>query len=359
VSSTRGILGNIALMIASTCVFLLVIELGVRGLQASGRLEVLSSSALVERGDALESHNARLIRSSNPLLVHEFDVDDPLINALGARGPEIAREKPPHARRIAVLGDSVAFGLGVPTEQTFSTQLEKLINSENGSEAVQVLNFGVNGYGTAEELELYKTRVAALEPDILILGYVLNDPYPPEVMVAAVGDLLRDAARLDRISRVSQLLGWAWLRWKNLKRLAVGHVYYRAYADPGMWRRVTRSMAEFAELGRQRNLPVLVVIFPLLVDYSEYSFRDLHDQVRQLLEQERLPHIDLTRAYAAQGADRLRLRENDETHPNALGHSIAANEIHAWLTERGLLQQGAVREAERRLREEALRSRAR
>ena len=39
------------------------------------------------------------------------------VNELGLRGPETTREKPPGVRRIALLGDSIAFGYWVADEQ--------------------------------------------------------------------------------------------------------------------------------------------------------------------------------------------------------------------------------------------------
>ena len=46
------------------------------------------------------------------------------VNALGFRGLEIAREKPPGVFRLLVLGDSIAMGVGLPDNLVLSARLE-------------------------------------------------------------------------------------------------------------------------------------------------------------------------------------------------------------------------------------------
>jgi len=87
------------------------------------------------------------------------------INSHGVRGPEIAYAKPAGTARIVLLGDSHAFGFGVPAAYHFSSLLEGYLPG------VQVVNLGVNGYGIAQEL-LYLTREGfKYQPD-LVIAYV-------------------------------------------------------------------------------------------------------------------------------------------------------------------------------------------
>jgi hypothetical protein len=80
-------------------------------------------------------------------------------------------------RRIAILGDSYAFGYGCNDDQVVSAVLE---NALNGAPPVagrkwEVLNFGVSGYGQSEELILYRNKTRLYRPDTVILFYFEND----------------------------------------------------------------------------------------------------------------------------------------------------------------------------------------
>jgi hypothetical protein len=80
-------------------------------------------------------------------------------------------------RRIAVLGDSFAFGYGCNDDQVVSAVLENLLDDAPGAGAArwEVPNFGVSGYGQAEELILYRNKVRQYKPDTAVLFYFDND----------------------------------------------------------------------------------------------------------------------------------------------------------------------------------------
>jgi len=99
--------------------------------------------------------------SKNPLLRYELAPESmdgrTNINRHGMRDREYAVKKPPGTFRIAVIGDSIAYGLGVAEDSTFSTQLERLLEKyyqRAGDPKVEVLNFGVTGYSFAQVMEI-------------------------------------------------------------------------------------------------------------------------------------------------------------------------------------------------------------
>lgn len=78
--------------------------------------------------------------------------------------------------RILVLGDSQAWGFGVTDSQTFSVQLEELLSQRFPERDIQVLNAGVPGYGTADQLAFLETRGEELQPDIVVVQFLsVND----------------------------------------------------------------------------------------------------------------------------------------------------------------------------------------
>lgn len=84
------------------------------------------------------------------------------INSKGLRDEETPYEKPPGVYRIVLLGDSRAFGYGLPIEKHFSTLLEGYFRN------VEVVNMGVSGYGVDQELLLLQSEGFKYQPDVVI-----------------------------------------------------------------------------------------------------------------------------------------------------------------------------------------------
>jgi lysophospholipase L1-like esterase len=99
------------------------------------------------------------------------------INSEGLRDREHTKPKPPNTVRIAVLGDSYAEALQVPLEDAFWVVLEERLRScpAFAGRQVEVINFGVSGYGTAQELLTLREQVWDYAPDIVLLAVTTNN----------------------------------------------------------------------------------------------------------------------------------------------------------------------------------------
>ena|SRR5215831_18994017 len=95
------------------------------------------------------------------------------INRDGLRDRDHSKTKPPHTVRVAILGASMAEALQVPLEGTFWSILERELKSCKvfGDRVVEVINFGVSGYGTAQELLTFRQRAADYSPDVTVLAF--------------------------------------------------------------------------------------------------------------------------------------------------------------------------------------------
>ena len=94
------------------------------------------------------------------------------INRFGFRHGARAPHKPPGTWRVAVLGDSFIEAFQVPEEQTFCAQLERRLQAcaDFSDRRVEVLNFGVSGFGTAQELLMLRHYAARYQPDLVLLA---------------------------------------------------------------------------------------------------------------------------------------------------------------------------------------------
>jgi hypothetical protein len=84
-------------------------------------------------------------------------------NRYGFRGPAVDFERTA-ARRLVVLGDSFVWGLGVEDDDLFTTLLMRRSRTP-----LEVVNLGVSGYGTDQELLLWQRLGQRFRPDIVLL----------------------------------------------------------------------------------------------------------------------------------------------------------------------------------------------
>lgn len=97
-----------------------------------------------------------------------------IINSDGLRDREHELEKPSDVYRIVVLGDSYAEALQLPQENSFWGVLEKELNKTTGKK-IEVINFGVSGYGTAQQLLTLRHRALKYQPDLVLLAFLTGN----------------------------------------------------------------------------------------------------------------------------------------------------------------------------------------
>ncbi len=99
------------------------------------------------------------------------------INSDGLRDQEHSLIKPANALRIALIGDSYPETLAVPMEQAFWSVIKvKLEECDAASgKNIEIINFGVSGYGTAQELLMLREKVWKYSPDVVMLAVTTNN----------------------------------------------------------------------------------------------------------------------------------------------------------------------------------------
>lgn len=183
------------------------------------------------------------------------------INRFGFRGPAPRVGKPAGTFRIVVLGDSQTEALQVDFEDTFGEVLERRLSGcgtlPGDAERVEVLNFGVSGYGTAQALLTLRHAAAAFDPDLVLLAVytgndvrnnveaIERDPLRPYLTLGEDGRLALDDSFRDQpgFRRRASWLGRAAYGVLDASRLAqVGKAVWAAVRD----RRAARQAEERA-----------------------------------------------------------------------------------------------------------------
>jgi lysophospholipase L1-like esterase len=288
------------------------------------------------------------------------------INSQGFRGPEPSSD--PALARVIVIGDSITFGDNLALEETFPFLLQQELSSQGRN--LEVLNFGVPGYDTLQEVSSLEIRGLKYHPDVVVVAYCLND-----VSISSVS--LEQIQRMQRLrtasyyflyeSRLVDLVaqGVEKLRIKNWeKHVNEPAVFRREYANQidsigddesdllglmgqtptwpnstwyGDRDRVGRLRFGFrrlASLSRENGFRVVIMIIPLLLEKGGvYSYRVAHRIVEMEARRAGFDTIDLTDDFMRVGMTSLRLTSGDLFHPNKIGHAIMANSLAPYVNQ--------------------------
>jgi hypothetical protein len=264
-------------------------------------------------------------------------------NGNGFRGPDCALAKPPGTFRIVFLGDSFTFGEGVHFEDTFASLTSALLAQRlpDAKLAFESCNLGVSGYNTADELFLFNALVPRLDPDALVVGYVINDAEPPLFTM----DPVRGPVRRPRETEVAEgvasptppdvglyRLRVAQLVWQFIaerRRGAATEDYYRSLYAPDSegWAVSREALDQLVATCRRENLPLIVMLFPILHQLDDrHPFLDAYRVVQQQVEGSGGQFLNLFPAFAGRDAESLWVHPTDQ-HPNEVAHRIAAEQL--------------------------------
>jgi hypothetical protein len=209
------------------------------------------------------------------------------INSFGFRGGEITAEPQPGVIRVIALGDSETLCASLEEELSFPKQIETSLN-RYGQEKFEVLNFGVTGYNSLQELELLKTKALPLHPKVVVVRYVFNDAVigSPQIIVDS------SWLGLSRIYLLFKFLAQPItpLSWLIQETNGETWKFYVALHKSKYFDITKQYISQMYEAAAAQN-----VVFVLLVD-PEATAPDLHD---------RYPYMAIHDALHALGAGRF------------------------------------------------------
>jgi lysophospholipase L1-like esterase len=141
------------------------------GLAEPARPRILLRSMDMDVSFPFMRADPELFWSLQPGFQGEFQRHPVTINALGLRGPELARPKPPGRRRIACFGDSITFGFGLGDQDSYPACLGRLL----ADRGVEVVNAGTTGYTSHQVLGLLRRLAPQLQADLATFCVGWND----------------------------------------------------------------------------------------------------------------------------------------------------------------------------------------
>jgi lysophospholipase L1-like esterase len=293
-------------------------------------------------------------------------IDDGLVtvNAAGFRSRTQTDLPKPHGRyRIVVLGDSVAIGMGVADDEPFAARVEQLLRQRFPGKDLDVINLGVPGYDTRQEVGLLRRHVAQLQPDLVLVGFYSNDV--PDVLEGEVtpsgtpiaagppraGQVLHMdptnpsfADRYLRKSRIIFIAGRTFNRARGagesgMARLTIEMNMVQGNRSPQIdraWSIIEMQLQALQALARSSGFDCAIVALPPreLVSGQVPGAAYL-SQIHAVADPVGFPVIDPIPAMIAKRTQKDGLYiPYDRNHPDAQGHRAIAEAIVAQIQDR-------------------------
>jgi hypothetical protein len=134
----------------------------------------------------INTPQGRRLRPSTKATIKQHSVSGRSItvttNSLGFRGGEIAAQK--SAPRVLFLGDSITIGDYLEDHETFVHQVA--LRAKQNNINIETINTGVGSIDTMTELAILKEKGLSTKPDIVVLGFYLNDFQPSRALLLTV-----------------------------------------------------------------------------------------------------------------------------------------------------------------------------
>jgi hypothetical protein len=324
-SSIRTLAGNLALAAVSLTVFFGALETGVR---------------LFWSQEGHAPHSGLVLQGVSRRVIHEGV--EYRTNGHGIREPEL----PPKAageHRILLLGDSFVWGDGLREEDTVARQLQRRLDPRG--KRYRVINAGISGFDTRDELEQLRRLAPVYQPDTVVLFFFTNDVLARQDR-ALEGRGAASSWRQnlkESLRENSKLFAFLYYLYKDVASAYIGvprALLAPDYFDlderkPG-WTAFLESFAGIRDYCAARGIGFAFVIIPTLTNLNDkYPFAELRQKVSGTARAAAVPHVDLFDLYA--GFRPMQLWVNPEnSHWNGRATAIAADALLRLLQSSGL-----------------------
>jgi len=270
-----------------------------------------------------------------PLVVKVHPVlPDKTPNPLGLRDRLDRIPKDPALLRIAFLGDSFTFGLGVSHEQTFVQQVGALLRKRYSGRSIAI-NLGRDGADLIGEWTIYNRVRDSVRPQVVVHVISQNDlDFDLYRSWEPIARLVSEQTWLSRHSRLFEL---AERRIRSGIASDRSQVYMEGGATPEerdqTWRIASHEIEQTKRLVEEDGAVYALVRFPWLrmVHLRKgYPIEATHRRTAAAAQRLGVSYLDLLEAFRGQPADEMCLLPYDD-HPSPAAHQIAAEAIASFL----------------------------
>lgn len=199
----KNLLQNIAVLLLTFLIFLFILELGLRFFYFYTGKNKKGGTGSVDQEDLrprfIYENNEKAGYSLKPNLNTNFrniKTTKLITNSNGLRDREFEK-KGEGVFRIVVLGDSFTFGWDVEADMSYPKQLERMLNDKITGKRFEVVNCGVPGYGTDQELKFFENISVFYEPDLVLIGFYIGNDITDNMIGGIKRRSVKDGYLLD------------------------------------------------------------------------------------------------------------------------------------------------------------------
>jgi hypothetical protein len=255
------------------------------------------------------------------------DIEGRLVtNSFGMADREYDRSRRTGFRRCALIGDSMARGLGSTPGANYESLLEDTLNTSRPNpayEGYEILNFGVEAYRITQMVEVARTKAAEFSPDCYIL--VLSDLSVSRKWADHIWQMVADDIDLqyDFLKDVVRRAGI---------RPGDDAIATETKLEPYRFEVLRWALEEIRNQAAGHNAGLVLFLVPTVEDPATLAvaFQGVHDLARGI----GLPTIDLLDTFGGL-PDRTPFKINRvrDQHPNDRGHRLLFNRLVSRLAE--------------------------
>jgi hypothetical protein len=188
----------------------------------------------------------------------------------------------------------------------------------------------VQAYGTREEVAFYALQGVQFQPDVVVLGFVLNDATDFAETIRQ-NDAKNKELPLSWLGRTSKL--WEIVERRRRAQQQQAEFFdatRRSFQGPG-WDECKRLLKDMRERSQQAHSRFVVMLFPYFVGLQgAYPFQDLHQLIGAACRDAGCEFIDLLDVYRGRPPESLWVHPTDQ-HPNETAHRLAAERLAQYL----------------------------
>ena len=364
---------NLALVIVSLSLIIGGAEIWLRLNRDSTGLsmyEMLPQGSMCKRDPLLGWIGNSGISSVLSFSSKDMDKMNVHFNSEGFWDDEHSTEKDQGVKRILFLGDSFTIGYGISRENRFAEILKGYLNPD-----YEIINMGMWGYSTDQELIVLTEKGLKYKPDVVIVAMFLDDLYCSNVYSVNNGMYIKPRFRLTSDNALklvnvpvpnnhgkSQFKNFVITRYYKLRnRFAVGKEFERKdwysifenrYVNEKRFTLALRLLGEISAVSKENGAKFLLVIIPYVkqIDCSEDvkgigTRKAAGSKIANTLPQKVVKHfcrnsgihvLDLLPSFERASSDEPLFFKRDLHWTNA-GHKLAADEIYKYLLSSGLI----------------------
>jgi hypothetical protein len=243
-----------------------------------------------------------------------------ITNSLGMPNPEYGYQKPPHTRRIALLGDSLSVG---PYGQDYAALMEERLNQANLTPTTQryeVLNFSVYGYNVLQMMDVALYVAPKFHPDVYLVALT---------HIQAGGTKASTALHLARLELEGVDFKYDFLRQVAAQAGVQPSDHMNALMrklGPFHFQMTKWALAQIRDHAAAEGAQMVIALIPGPIP-SEVEGQAF-DDIRPTVDSIGVPVVDLRDTFKSKTLANLQVEYGVDIHPNQQGHELIFESLY-------------------------------